>query len=615
MRADRLSLLFTYLVSGLGAGAALLHAAPSFAFLQLVFIGLGAAWDLRERHPISPWMLTTATVIGLLVAIALPNANGPVGRLMSAAVVLMGGKLLAPKANRDHLQIMVLSLILLVGAAILSVNLAFAVLFAAYLLLTTLALVWLPFGATMRTRRVERGLLLRLGGVGLGLVIGALPLLVFFFAGLPRTDVPFLRGVAPAASQVSGFSNQVTLGDVGRIAQSRQVAFRAEILDRKGPLPSAPYWRGLVLEVTDGISWTARPADLLGDPVRRPGAPAPTNTVAQLVYLEPHGLTDLFGLDRPLQVTLPSPWETRVQDAAAQAPRPLNRRIRYEVISDLDDAWPVALPPAQRALDLELPAGLPPVLAQRAQEIVGAETNAYRKAESILAYFHSGEFHYAVSGLGEGQGHPLSVFLEQTKTGYCELFASSMALMLRRVGVPARMVAGYLGGDFNPTGNYYLVRQLSAHVWVEAYIDGRGWVRFDPTPAQRGPGFARGSRRGSFRPLVDDGRVALEVAGPGLRLRPRRADRAAPTHGGWSRPPDGLAPRPLGAGGSGCDGAPGSGSGGRNRHLAAAGARKRGRGHLCPPAPAAPPPRSGTQPGRRTLRLRRAGGSRSTGQG
>lgn len=520
MRADRLSLLLTYLVAGLGAGATLLHASPFSALLLLAFIAVGALFDRRENHPLTPWALNTLTIVGLLIAVALPNDNGPIGRLMAASVVLIGGKLLAPKANRDQLQVMLLSLVLLVGAALLSVDLAFSVLFLAYLLLVTVNLVWLPFGAALRHKRVEKAFAVRVTVVGLGMVIGAVPLLFLFFVSLPRTAAPFWRGVAPAATAVSGFSDQVTLGDVGRIAKSSAVAFRAELLGRSGPLPSAPYWRGPVLEVTDGITWAPRPGEPLEVPTPLPAASPPADTVRQRIYLEPHGLTDLFALDRPLAVSLDAPLPARLQDGTAKTIRPVLQRVRYEALSDLRPVYPVELSPARRALDLQVPPDIPPVIAQRAREIVGNETDPRRKAERLLEHFHNGGYTYALTGLDAGPGHPLEVFLTRTKTGYCELFAASMALMLRTVGVPARMVAGYLGGDYNDNGNYYLVRQLSAHTWVEAYIDGVGWVRYDPTPPDQGPGSpaAAADRPSRFSLFVDALRLKWQTLVLGYNL-------------------------------------------------------------------------------------------------
>ncbi|MHB8868034.1 MAG: DUF4129 domain-containing transglutaminase family protein [Thermoleophilia bacterium] len=155
------------------------------------------------------------------------------------------------------------------------------------------------------------------------------------------------------------------------------------------------------------------------------------------------------------------------------------------MVSDPSPYLAVEPDPLTLAANLALPSGLPPAVAETARLVAGAERDPYEKALLLVEYFHTG-FTYSLE-TPRGDGHPLDVFLTQTKTGYCEYFASALALMLRSQGVPARLVAGYLGGDYNSTGSYYLVRQLSAHTWVEAYIPGRGWLRLDPTPPDQGP--------------------------------------------------------------------------------------------------------------------------------
>ena len=451
MRADRLSLLLTYAMAILGMAPAVLDVSPAYALLLAVFVAVGLRWDLADRHPISPWALNLLVIVGMLTALALPSSGAAVGRLLAASIVLMGGKLLAPKAGRDMLQVMLLSLLLLIGSAILSVSVAFALLFAVYLVLSTLTLLWIPFGSEMKRREVSRATATRIVGVAATLVAGSLPLVLLFFVALPRAPAPLWRGGA-VGTQVSGFSDHVSLGDVSRVALSSDVAFRAELPGTTGPLPEAPYWRGLVLEQTDGLTWSVRPPSPGETPPRLLGFGAGLR-VLQRIYLEPHGEVTLFGLDRVVEAASSSTPLAGIDEGALSASRPVVRRIVYDVESDPSPylAEQSSLP-ALRA-DLQLPAGLPPIVATTARRVVGDERDAYRKVTMLMEYFQSGEYRYSLDVPG-GQGHPLEVFLAQTKTGYCEHFSSALALMLRSVGVPARVVAGYLGGDYNGTGDY-----------------------------------------------------------------------------------------------------------------------------------------------------------------
>jgi protein-glutamine gamma-glutamyltransferase len=514
LRADRLSLLLTYVIAALGVGAALMHVSPVFALLLAAFVFLGILWDIRDTHPLSTWLLNFLSITGILIALAAPNGNGFIGRLLSASVVLLGGKLLAAKKARDQLQIMLLSLLLLIGAALLSLNLSFALLFGLYLLLSTVALIWMPFGSALGRARIDPGFVKRVSLVGGGLVLASIPLVLVFFLALPRASLPLWRGIAPLSGMTTGFTDEVRLGDVGRIAESEEVAFRAEITSGNLPLPYTPYWRGLVFEDTDGIAWkkATEPSNATGRPwlpsrpyPGGPEGPPPTETAAgislplesltaeerrsplaqrvtQTIYLEPLGTTALFGLDRPVEAHGGTTLGIAVWDGILQSGRAVTTRFRYEVTSQ-PSAWlPQALETGARARCLAVPADLPSVVTITAREVAGAEKDPYQQTQLLLRHFQSGAYTYSLSGPG-GNGHPLQEFLAGSRTGFCEHFASAMTLMLRTLGIPARMVGGYVGGEYNSSGHYYLVRQHSAHVWVEAYLDGLGWLRLDPTPA------------------------------------------------------------------------------------------------------------------------------------
>ncbi len=501
MGVDRISLVLTYAIAGLGIGASLIHLSAACTLLLVAFVAAGIWGDLRGRPLLTSWTLTSLVVVGFLAALALPSSNGPIGRVLAAAIVLLGGKLMAPKAARDHFQVMLLSLLLLVGSAILTADISFALLFMLYLILCTVELVWIPFGTALRGRTVSRGFARRVLLVATGLVVGSIPLVLLFFVGLPRATAPLWRAAPSIEGQVSGFSDHVSLGDIGRIAESNAVALRVEFPEHEGPLPTVPYWRGMVLEATDGVTWQERPYaqdELYSTPVLASGL---GETIMQLVYLEPNGERALFGLDRIGLVEGDQVESAVVRDGAAYVTKPVTQRIRYTVLSDPAPLAPTVLDADIRAAGLAVPAGLPPAVADTAAEVVGAERDPYRKTQLLLRHFQAGGYTYSLSPPG-GSGHPLDVFLT-TKVGYCEHFASAMALMLRTVGVPARMVVGYLGGAYNPNGDYYLVSQRSAHAWVEAYVGG-GWLRLDPTPADQGPASTNAQGRvGSATLLMD----------------------------------------------------------------------------------------------------------------
>jgi transglutaminase-like putative cysteine protease len=481
MRADRLTSFLTTGLVILGACAVVISGAviPVFAVLLIGLAVAGWLMDRSEHYPLSSWALNVLTVAGLLVALALPSPTGPIGRLLAGAIVLMGGKLLAAKSSRDQLQLLLLSLVLLIGAAIVMADVTFALLFFLFLASALAMLTWLPFATRLGRDVVPRPLLRGLVIVGVAFFVGSIPLTAGIFAALPRGTQPLARGMGPAMGQ-SGFSDRVTLGDVIRIAQSNETAFRAEILDHTGPLEEPPYWRGLVFEDTDSVTWTRVPWPRPGGALRVEGT-----VVRQRITLEPTGRTLLLALDRPREYLRGRSDTTLLSERVLETGRPVEQRIRYEVASD-DSLWSTEpLSADERTRTLVLPPSTPASLIRLTDQLIAGEPDPLRRAELLLDHFRTGGYQYSLAGPG-GTDHPLAALL-RSKRGYCEHFAAALVLMLREAGIPARMVGGYLGGEYNGDGGYYLVRQRSAHVWAEAYIDGRGWLRMDPTPPGSGP--------------------------------------------------------------------------------------------------------------------------------
>ena len=149
MRADRLSLRITYLVAAVGLIPSALFVSPLFAVLLVVVLIASAYQDSVGRYPLAGWPLNLFALLGIALAVVVPAPSGALGRLLGAAVVLTSAKLLAPKRPRDQLQVLLLGLLLVVGAAILSVSMSFMLLFVAYLVLCTFSLVWMPFAASL----------------------------------------------------------------------------------------------------------------------------------------------------------------------------------------------------------------------------------------------------------------------------------------------------------------------------------------------------------------------------------------------------------------------------------------------------------------------------------
>jgi transglutaminase-like putative cysteine protease len=471
MRTRTLTLAFSYTLGALTTGAVALAPLPDTGWVLLgVACAIGAALDRSATIRLPGPALTLAGLAGFLASLLPLHRETLAEQSLTALAFLLAVKIIGAKSRRDHLQILAVALLLISGAASLEPGLAFGALLLAALVTGVFQLLWLPFPEVTPT--VGAGLVRRLTAIGLVLVAASVPLTLVLFLVLPRSVNPFWAGTAGRPRQgVSGISDHLELGDVGRVAISGAVAFRAEIED--GPLPTTPYWRGAVLEMTDGRRW-----DVSGR--SRPAAtPTDGRGTSVLYYVEPHGVRQLFVLETPAEAVIGARSQRLGAARVLQLSLPLARRIRYQARSVLADRFTERLPPDERVLNLRLPESTPEsIRALAASVAAGGDPEAV--VARMLSHFTRG-YTYSLS-VPAADGDPLEAFLLGHRTGYCEYFASGLAVMLRAAGVPARVVSGYIGGTWVPGGSYYLVTQSSAHAWVEAYVDG-AWIRLDPTPA------------------------------------------------------------------------------------------------------------------------------------
>ena len=264
-------------------------------------------------------------------------------------------------------------------------------------------------------------------------------------------------------------------GNISQLSLSGAIAFRAEF---KGKIPEANqlYWRGPVLWHYDGRSWrmNSQPADGQTESLRVQGAPTRYS-----VTLEPHNRKWLLMLDMP--GSLP-PNTLLSRDLQVLSREPVRTRIRYEGSSNLTYTLAENLSHRERELALQIPDDENP----RSRALAEAWASSGQSPESIvqtaLTMFRQQQFVYTLSP-PLLKLNPMDDFLFNTRRGFCEHFAGSFVYLMRAAGVPARVVTGYQGGEVNPVGNYLIVRQSDAHAWAEVWLQGRGWVRIDPTAA------------------------------------------------------------------------------------------------------------------------------------
>lgn len=313
----------------------------------------------------------------------------------------------------------------------------------------------------------------------LRLFLIALPFAAAMFFLFPRIQP--LWGIPQQGGGKTGLPETMDMGDISSLAQSNEIAFRVRFTGGATPDTNQLYWRGPVLWHFDGKHWLQRRGD-----VYRRGVPFEYRKDSVVQYeLTPvkKTLKWLTVLDIPLQV----PREARIGAAWQVAmPESLNgvTANRFQISSTLDYRTPdFKLPQADRQDALQLPPDLtiPQTqgLAQRLLQENGGTARGF--AEGFLKRLHEEEYYYSLEP-PPGAGNP-EVFLFRDRIGFCEHYASAMVLAARSVGIPARVVIGYQGGELNPLTGDWVVREESAHAWTELWLDGEGWVRFDPTAA------------------------------------------------------------------------------------------------------------------------------------
>lgn len=317
--------------------------------------------------------------------------------------------------------------------------------------------------------------------------IGALPLLVVLFLFFPR--LPPLWSVQLSAQQATtGVSDSMSPGDFANLGQSTELAFRVEFADDRPPRQQL-YWRGLVFSDFDGVTW--RPSNQVSQWSVRSQAPtwiqnafatvpeqvqaAPTR---YQVILEPTQQNWLFGLDYPFTQ---QPDINITSNFTLSKDQPVTQQLRYDVLQFAPMRIDPIMTDASRRLNLALPAeGNPQARALAKQLFVQSGSDPVRYMAAIERWINQTEFRYTLSPPRLNTDR-IDEFLFETKAGFCEHYSSSFTFMMRAAGIPARVVAGYQGGELSQGGDVWEVRQKDAHAWTEVWLEGQGWVRVDPT--------------------------------------------------------------------------------------------------------------------------------------
>jgi transglutaminase-like putative cysteine protease len=423
-------------------------------------------------------------------------------------------RLFSLQRERDHYMLAVLSFLMVLAASVLTVDSTFLLAFSGFMLVAVVTFVLMEMrhssmNADIPARedeepKLSRKMVTSLASAAPLLMMAILAGATIIFFVLPRVSSRYLSAYAPGNDLSSGFSDKVQLGRIGQIQQSSSVVMHVQIYgDKTGSYDLK--WRGVALGLFDGRSWSnpleqmlvARYPDgtywlNLPKGLREAEDEEPTATAGKSlryrVVLEPFGSNVFFLAPKAQMVT--GNYRMITMDRAGavfdlDAEHPVSS---YEASSNIDQppastlrTLSGAVPAAVTLTYLQLPPHLDARIPQLAGQITESAANDYDRAASLERYLTT-QYTYTLQLPRIVPNDPLASFLFDRKRGHCEYFASAMAVMLRTLHIPSRVVNGFRTGEFNDLTGSYVVRASNAHSWVEAYIGGYGWVSFDPTP-------------------------------------------------------------------------------------------------------------------------------------
>lgn len=482
--------------------ALVLVAAPHVERLPLwlsVLAGAMCVWRLylaRTRLALPARWLLVAIVMASAAAIYL-NYRTLFGRDAGVAllVLMISLKLLETRTQRDGMVLAFIGYFLVITNFFYTQSIPTALYLLACVWFITAAMIGLQYTREPAGYRAQLRHQLRTSAI---MLAQSVPLMVVFFVLFPRVQGPLWGMPSDAFAGVTGLSDSMSPGTINQLVFSDDVALRAEFTGAVPP-PTKLYWRGPVMLDFDGLTWTAPPRPFLNrvDLERR------ANPVRYSVTVEPHNRRWLFALDMPGMLP---PRASITPDYLLLSHMPVTSRMRYDLSSYLDYEFGANSNEFMLQRALQLPRGFNPRTLELGRQLRSRHGDNEAIMNASLTLFREQKFIYTLEPPLLGR-HSVDEFIFNTRQGFCEHFSSAFVVLMRAAGVPARVVTGYLGGEYNPLGNYLIVRQSDAHAWAEVWIENRGWVRIDPT--------------NSVSPARAEGGLAAAL--PDSALLPRRA--------------------------------------------------------------------------------------------
>lgn len=458
-----------------------------YFFIFLLVYLLGVYMDFKGIYPIRRLFLTLFGFILSLYFLSFLSLEDLLKPFAHVVLLLLSIKSLEEKKPRDLYQILLLGLFALSISTAYNLSLSFLLVFLLYSFLGLTSLVFLNLYRKVGEKRLGWLSYRSFFFVSLIFFLFVLFLTPAFFFFLPRSQAPLFDLFSRGSGLKTGLADSVSLGKVGQIQEDNTVAFRVYGLP---PSLKEPYWRAVVFDRYENHTWLKEKEVPLPQP----------SGVGEYVYtlvIEPSFDNIIPALDYPYNIL-------KVEGISANAyitpgntlrlEREINRTIRVK-ISSSREMYIKESP--ERYLDV--PKDISPNIKRLARELEKGVKDDMEKVKRVINYFSKG-YSYTLK-LEKYEGDPLDYFLFVSKKGNCEYYASATALLLRVMGVPARVVGGYKGALWNQYGGYHIITNSMAHVWVEAYVNGE-WIRVDTTPPYIPPAVKRISTLALIRDYI-----------------------------------------------------------------------------------------------------------------
>ena len=474
-----------------------------WAVLILFWAGIGLFVFRTNRDQLTPLPIWAMNLLGvaylpiLFVAVAWLWRGNLLRPLMHRALCALVVKMFGMRREKDKWHTLLLIFFVFVAAMGSSVHPSVMFYLAVFLAFTILVLARFASFHVLASYGREDAQSARLGlrrfmiAGTLATLIGAVPI----FTVLPRLGSPYVVGPGGgtgSASGGAGLMDSITLDVIGRVRTSRAVALRMAY-EVPPPEGHEMRFRAGVYSEFQRVGWhrSRRRTRVIRRDLDGFFHLAPGRAKSWVkIWLETAVSDSLVMPVETVAVDLLATTLYQDENGVTTFQVPRARKVDYRV--GLFDEPGLRLPPVMSVQDLVAhtdQSGITPRIADLARQVAGEGTQL-EKVQRIERFL-STSFDYTLDLVGNASEHPVESFLFEWQRGHCEYFASSMVLMLRSIEIPARLVTGYLGGEYNPFEDYYILRQSDGHAWIEAYLDGTSWQTFDPTPPDGRPAASR----------------------------------------------------------------------------------------------------------------------------